>query len=224
MADRSDVELMLAVQAGDMDAFARLVDRHRNAIVNLSYRYIGNRADAEDLAQEVFLRVFRARDRYRVEAKFTTWLYRVAVNASLNEVRNRKNRPTHTAASLASGGRAGDDEAGGPAVADADAESPHDVAEREELRAQVRAAVADLPERQRMALLLNKFHGLGYQEMADAMEMTIPAVKSLLVRARENVRKRIEPYLQAGIDLWGRPEQAPGADGTGDAGTKRGTG
>ncbi len=198
MAERSDVELMLAVRAGDMDAFACLVDRHRNGIVNLSYRYLGNRADAEDLAQEVFLRVFRARDRYRPEAKFTTWLYRVAVNASLNEVRSRKNRPTHAAANL----RAGEDDDGVPMIADEDATSPHDAAEREELRAHVRAAVAELPDRQRLALLLNKFHGQGYQEIADALELTIPAVKSLLVRARESVRQRIEPYLQAGIDLW----------------------
>ena len=94
MTERSDVDLMLALKAGDEGAFAELVSRHRTAIVNLTYRYLGNRADAEDLAQEVFLRVYRARARYRAEAKFTTWLYRVAVNASLNEVRNRKNRPT----------------------------------------------------------------------------------------------------------------------------------
>jgi len=197
MAERSDVELMLAVQSGDMDAFARLVDRHRNAIVNLSYRYLANRADAEDLAQEVFLRVYRARARYRPEAKFTTWLYRVAVNASLNEVRNRKNRPTHSAARF--GGAEEDD--GAPMVADGEASSPPEAAEREELRAHVRAAVADLPERQRLALLLNKFHGLGYQEMAEALDMSVPAVKSLLVRARENVRKRIEPYLRTGSGL-----------------------
>jgi RNA polymerase sigma-70 factor (ECF subfamily) len=190
MTDRSDVELMLASKGGDERAFAVLVDRHRAAIMNLTYRYLGNRADAEDLAQEVFLRVHRARHGYRPEAKFTTWLYRIAVNACLNEVRNRKSRPTFGAASL--------DDSPGPAATDARAPTPADATERAELLEQVREAVAALPERQRLALLMNKFHGLGYEELATSLEMTVPAVKSLLVRARENVRRRIEPYLDSG--------------------------
>jgi RNA polymerase sigma-70 factor (ECF subfamily) len=199
MTERSDVELMLAAGAGDEGAFGELVSRHRDAIVNLTFRYLGNRADAEDLAQEVFLKAYRARKRYRPEAKFTTWLYRVAVNACLNEVRNRKHRPTHGAAPLTTG-----DEEGGfiPALADAAAESPADATVRSELAAHVRDAVDDLPERQRLALLLNKFHGLSYEEMAKSLDMTIPGVKSLLVRARENVRRRIEPYLRSGADRW----------------------
>jgi RNA polymerase sigma-70 factor (ECF subfamily) len=199
MTERSDVELMLAAGAGDEGAFGELVGRHRNAIVNLTYRYLGNRADAEDLAQDVFLKVYRARKRYRPEAKFTTWLYRVAVNACLNEVRNRKHRPTHGAAPLTSG-----DEEGGfiPALADAASESPADFTVRSELAALVREAVDDLPERQRLALLLNKFHGLSYEELATSLDMTIPGIKSLLVRARENVRRRIEPYLKSGADRW----------------------
>ena len=192
MAERPDVELMLATKAGDEGAFSVLVNRHRNSIVNLTYRYLGNRADAEDLAQEVFLKVYRARKRYEPKAKFTTWLYRVAVNASLNEVRNRKNRPTHGAAPLAGV----DDDGFVPSLADGAAEAPPEGVERAELREQVRVAVDELPDRQRMALLLNKFHGLSYEELAETMEMTIPAIKSLLVRARENVRRRIEPYLR----------------------------
>jgi len=196
MTERSDIELMLAVQAGDKEAFSVLVNRHRDAVVNLTYRYLGNRTDAEDLAQDVFIRVHRARGSYRPEAKFTTWLYRVAVNASLNEVRNRKNRPTHGAAQLPGG----ESEGFIPALADENAGSPPAEAERSELQRQVRAAVEELPERQRMALLLNKFHGLSYEDLASTMEMSIPAIKSLLVRARENVRRRIEPYLASGID------------------------
>ncbi|MHC4956919.1 MAG: RNA polymerase sigma factor [Planctomycetota bacterium] len=193
MTERSDIDLMLAFKAGDDEAFSVLVDRYRNAIVNLTYRYLGNRADAEDLAQEVFVKVYKARERYEARAKFTTWLYRVAVNASLNEVRNRKNRPTHGAAALATGDT---DEAAAP-VAASDP-GPAESAEKSELRARVRAAVDELPDRQRMAILLNKFHGLSYEELAHAMEMSIPAVKSLLVRARENVRKAIEPLVRAG--------------------------
>jgi len=195
MTERSDVELMLAARAGDDGAFGDLVDRHRNAVVNLTYRYLGNRADADDLAQEVFLKVYKARKRYEPRAKFTTWLFRVAVNACLNEVRNRKHRPTHGAISLTG-------EAGAPLPPDPGGENPAAAAERTELRRQVRLALDELPERQRLALLLNKFHGQSYEELAQSFELTIPAVKSLLVRARENVRRRIEPYLKAGIDLW----------------------
>ncbi len=194
MPDRSDVELMLALKAGDEGAFPALVQRHMAAVLNLAYRYLGNRADADDLAQEIFLKVHRARSRWRPEAKFTTWLYRVAANACLNELRSRKHRPTHGAAPLAEGGGQAWDAAAGATRAELD---PHATAERAELHAQVRAAVDALPERQRLALLLNKFHGLGYEELASALEMSVPAVKSLLVRAREGVRARIEPYLES---------------------------
>jgi len=203
MSERSDVELMLATQGGDEEAFSELVVRHRTAIVNLTQRYLRNRADADDLTQEVFIRVYRARKRYRPEAKFTTWLYRVAVNACLNEVRNRKRRLTWIATSLDGGSvdRAGDEYSGGSLasrVADEQGEGPLESIEKEELRARVREAVQELPERQRLAILMNKFHGLSYEELAETLEMTIPGVKSLLVRARENVRKSVEPYLSTG--------------------------
>lgn len=202
MTGRSDVELMLALKAGDEDAFKELVDRHRDAVVNLTYRYLGNRTDAEDLAQEVFLKVYRARARYEPAAKFTTWLYRVAANTCLNEVRDRRRRPTFAAAPFDAR------EDGGVPAADRNSPSPPEEAERSEMREAVRAALAELPERQRMALVLNKFHGLGYEELADSLGMTVPAVKSLLVRARENVRRRIEPYLRAGT---GRSPERRGA-------------
>jgi len=197
---QSDIELMLAVQRGDETAFTELVGRHRNAVVNLAYRYLGNRADAEDLTQEVFWKVYRARARYQPSAKFTTWLYRIAANSCLNEVRNRKNRPTFQAADLHD---AGGDEEGAARVADSSRPEPPAALERDELRERVREAVEALPERQRLAILLNKFHGLGYEELAETMEMTVPGIKSLLVRARENVRRQIEPYLVRGAERKG---------------------
>ena len=192
MAERTDVDLMLAFQKGDESAFSALIERHRNTVVNLAYRYVGNRQDAEDLAQEIFIKVYRARDRYQPAAKFTTWLYRVAVNASLNEVRNRKHRPTFRAASLHAGP---DGEAALPVVEDVDSVSPLEAVEQSELHREVRRAVDALPERQRLALLLNKFHGLSYEELAETFELSVQAVKSLLTRARQNVRRMIEPYL-----------------------------
>ncbi len=194
MTERSDVDLMLAFQAGDESAFSVLVQRHENSVMSLTARYLGNRADAEDLSQEVFLRVYRARKRYRPEAKFTTWLYRVAANACLNEVRRRKSRATHGAAPLREAGW--DDGAAPAATGDAGA-GPDEILSREELHAKVRAAVDALPERQRLALLMNKFHGLGYEELAESLELSVPAVKSLLTRARENVRAQVEPHLHA---------------------------
>ena len=203
MSERSDVDLMLACAAGDEGAFRELVDRHSDSVVNLVTRYLGNRTDAEDLAQEVFLKVYRARKRYEPTAKFSTWLYRVAVNACLNEVRNRKNRPTFGAASLHA-----DASGPGPSLEDGAGRSPHEAAEASELHARVRLAVDGLPERQRLALLLNKFHGLGYEELASTLELSIPAVKSLLVRARENVRLQLEPYLRNGADRHMRKDSA----------------
>jgi RNA polymerase sigma-70 factor (ECF subfamily) len=197
---KSDIDLMLAVQRGDEEAFSELVGRHRNKVVSLAFRYLKNRADAEDLTQEIFWKIYRARSRYEPQAKFTTWLYRIAANSCLNEVRNRKNRPTHGAASLYD---AGGDESAAARVADEASLAPEEAVEQDELKAQVRAAVDALPERQRLAILLNKFHGLGYEELAAAMDMTVPGVKSLLVRARENVRRRIEPYLARGTERKG---------------------
>jgi len=202
MTERSDADLMLAFQAGDEAAFSALLVRHQNVVVSLAYRYLGNRADAEDLAQEVFVKVYRAGKGWRPEAKFSTWLYRVTVNACLNEVRNRKTRPTQGAASFHAVEGPGRD-AGPP---DLRAEPPGDALERSELRAAVRRAVDELPERQRMALLLNRFQGLGYEELAATLDLSIPAVKSLLVRARESVRVALEPHLRSGRT--GRKEPA----------------
>jgi RNA polymerase sigma-70 factor (ECF subfamily) len=195
MTEKSDQDLMLAFRAGDESAFSALMIRHRDQVVSLAYRYLNNRADAEDLGQEVFVRVYRARKKWQPEAKFTTWLYRVTVNACLNEVRNRRTRPTQSAAAI----HAGDGSAREIAIADGKAEPPSAALERTELHAAVRSAVDALPDRQRMALLLNKFQGLSYEEMAVALGLTVPAVKSLLVRARESVRKTLEPLLGSGL-------------------------
>ncbi len=189
MAD-PDAALMQAFQRGDESAFERLVDRHRPRVLRLAYRYLGDEAAADDLAQEAFLRVYRSKHTWRPTARFSTWLYRVTANACLNEIRARKARRK-----VESTAPWGSDEGRGPDGPDARAESPPDAALRAELAAEVRRAVAALPEDQRMAVLLNKFEGLSYLELAEAMERSVPAVKSLLVRARENVRASLGPYL-----------------------------
>ena len=196
-----DAALMFAFQRGEESAFATLVDRHRERVFRLACRYLGDDNAAEDLAQEAFMRVYRARHSWRPEAKFSTWLYRVTANACLNELRSRRTRrAVETTASAGPGGVLP------PAGPDPKGEPPEAAAIREETAARVRAAVARLPDDQRLAVVLSKYEGLSYRELADAMERSVPAVKSLLVRARENLRRDLTDVL----------DRAPAGEG-GDA-------
>ena len=188
-----DAALMLSVRRGDERAFEELVRRHQDRVVSLAYRYLGSAADAEDLAQEVFLRVHRARESYEPAARFSTWLHRITVNASLNFLRGRKARKAFSAEMPA-----GDDDDGAPDPADPDQEAPSAAADRDELARVLRAIVDALPERQRMAILLNKYEGMSYEEVAAAMDLSLMAVKSLLTRARVAIRDKLEPYLETG--------------------------
>src|SRR5688500_17134889 len=155
---------MLRFQRGDEDAFAALVRRFQGRVVSLAYRYLGSAADAEDLAQEVFLRVYRAKESYEPSAKFSTWIYRMTANASLNQLRGRKARRKVSGAFPA-----GDDESGAPEFEDEDAVAPDERLEKDELARVLRGIVDDLPERQRMAIVLNKYEGLCYEDVASAM-------------------------------------------------------
>ena len=185
-----DARLMQAFQRGEESAFSQLVDRHRERVFRLACRYLGDENAAEDLAQEAFLRVYRARQTWRPEAKFSTWLYRVTANACLNELRARKARKA--VETTAAAGPSGEPP---PEGSDPRAEAPGDALVRKETAHHVREAVARLPEDQRMAVILNKYEGLSYRELADALDRSVPAVKSLLVRARENLRRDLAPYL-----------------------------
>jgi RNA polymerase sigma-70 factor (ECF subfamily) len=189
-----DATLMLRFKGGDESAFTDLVRSYQGRVVSLAARYLGSYADAEDLAQEVFLRIYRARDNYEPTARFSTWVYRITVNAGLNHIRGRRVR-RKIAATLPTGGDDGE-----PAVfADLDGLSAIEQMEEDELAAVLREIVEDLPERQRIALLLNKYEGLSYEDTASAMELTVSAVKSLLTRARLNVKERLVPYLEDGV-------------------------
>lgn len=185
-----DAALMQAFQRGDEAAFETLVDRHRERVFRLARRYLRDETAADDLTQETFLRVYRSKHTWRPEAKFSTWLYRVTANACLNELRARRARKG--VESTAPSGPGGDPL---PEGADPRATDPGDAVLKGELATVVRAAVDALPEDQRLAVMLSKYEGLSYRELADAMERSVPAVKSLLVRARENLRTALEPYL-----------------------------
>jgi len=198
-----DARLMGDLQRGDGSAFARLVDRHRERVFRLACRYLGDETAADDLAQEAFLRVYRARHSWRPEAKFSTWLYRVTANACLNELRSRKAR--RAVETTAPAGPAGGPL---PEAADPRAEGPAEALLRKEAAEVVRESVARLPEDQRMAVVLSKYEGLSYRELADALDRSVPAVKSLLVRARENLRRDLGPYL----GLAGDPDPEDGSE------------
>ena len=176
---------MLEIRQGDAEAFHRLVQHYGRAVSSFFVRSGADIQTAEDLCQETFLRVWRARERYEPRAKFRTWLHQIAHRIAINDgTRNRWRRassmPDH-------------EDEGGPILIDE--EQPDTMADREELREQVRNTVASLPESQRTALLLHRFQGLSYDEVGEAMGLGNAAVKSLLFRARENVRKKMAPYL-----------------------------
>ena len=183
-----DATLMLAVKAGDRSAFDELVSRHAAFLVNFFARQMGHRDLAEDLAQETFLKVYRARKGYRPTARFRTWLLTIATNLSHNRKRYEGHR-FHLSLDAAPAEGGGD---GGPMIADYRHENPDADLEREELGERVRAAILELPENQRMAVALHRFEGMPYAEIATAMKLTAKAVKSLLNRAKENLRKRLE--------------------------------
>ncbi len=191
--DRS-TQLMLRVRDGDVVAFGELVELWQQRLVTLFLHQTGDHATAEDLAQETFMRVYRARERYKPTAKFTTWIHTIANNVA-SDLKQRAYRRLERGVPHAvstSSSAIGLDQL---AVA-ASGMLPARVADRGELQAVVQQAIAGLSDRQRMALLLAKFEQCSYDEIAAAMRLTVPAVKSLLFRARDHLRAALAPYLE----------------------------
>ena len=188
-----DIRLMLRVRADDAEAFAELVELYHHRLVTVMHHLVGNNEEAEDLAQEVFLRVYRGRQKYHPKAKFSTWLYTIANNLALNILRTRQRRPTVPLNVRDSGPL-------GPRPAEQlvldRAEQPHQQMQKQELTAVVQQALDTLNERQRIAVVLNKFEDMNYADIAEVMGLTTKAVKSLLSRARENLRVALQAYIQ----------------------------
>ena len=181
---------MLAFQAGDEGAFEELVEAYSGPVFSLLTRFLGPVARREDLVQEVFLRVLGARDRYTPTARFSTWIYRIAFNLCANE---RARRTELRSLSEAFG--ADDPEAATPEPVDPDAPAPHEALERDDVVHAVRTAIARLPDRQRMALILAKYEGLSHVEIGEVLGVSDRAIKSLVYRARETLRERLAAYL-----------------------------
>ena len=194
----TNVRLMLAVQQDDASAFEELMFRFQGRVRSLFRHVVGNREIAEDLTQDVFLRVFRARKSYQPSAKFSTWLFTIANNVALNQLRSQRRKPETQFGGEASGYSEASFE---PAeVIAAGSESmPARQLDKSELREMVHLAVESLNERQRMAVLLNRFEGMNYTEIADVMKLSPQAVKSLLCRAHVQLRNLLQKYIQKGI-------------------------
>ncbi|HWQ03197.1 MAG TPA: RNA polymerase sigma factor [Candidatus Nitrosotenuis sp.] len=192
---RTDVQLMLDVKAGDETSFELLLARYRAPLVNFLFRMLRDPAAAEDLAQEVFLRVYRARKKYEPSAKFTTWLFRIATNLALNAIRDRRARQQEI--SMDEHAESAGSDAPRFDVPDRAPSAVERLMERDRARAVLRA-IGALPEKQRVAVLLHKYHDLDYDEIARILECSESALKSLLFRAYEALRVELAPLVARG--------------------------
>ncbi len=187
-----DIRLMLRVRDDVPGAFEELVTLYQHRLVGVMHHLIGNAEEAEDLAQEVFLRVYRAREKYTPRAKFSTWLFTIANNLALNALRSRQRKPVVSLAVHDSGPL-------GPRPAEQlvrdRAAQPMQRMQQQELAAIIQEAIKGLNERQRMAVVLNKFEDMNYAEIAEVMNLSTKAVKSLLSRARMNLRVALQAYV-----------------------------
>ena len=187
----SDAAIMLRVAAGDEAGFNYLAQKYHRAIIHFLFRMVRNEAVAEELAQEVFLRVYRSRESYRAEAKFTTWLYRIATNLAVNHARDTKHERSAQTIYL----DAPDEESGTtPDVAD-DEPSVEQRLMRDERMAAIRTHVMALPERQRMAVLMHKYQGMDYRQIGDVLKLSESATKSLLFRAYQTLRDKLKEFV-----------------------------
>jgi len=187
-----DVQLMLRVSAEDHDAFEQLVERYQDRLIGFFYHLVQDRTAAEDLAQDVFLRVFRARERYTAKARFSTWLFRIAHNLASNQLRGRARKKEVTLSPRGSDSQVRSVE---QLLAERSALMPARQLASQEVQAQVRDALETLGERQKMAVLLHKFEGMSYSDIGDVMDLNLVAVKSLLSRARGKLKTALEKYI-----------------------------
>ncbi len=186
-----DAEIMLKLSAGDMAAFDFLLTKYRKPIIHFMYRMVHNEAVAEELAQEVFLRVYRSRETYRAEAKFSTWLYRIATNLGVNHARDTRHERAASTVYLDEP----DSESGStPDVADMTPGAEANILRRERMAA-IREHVMALPERQQMAVLMHKYEGMDYKQIGDVLKLSESATKSLLFRAYQTLRDKLKDFI-----------------------------
>jgi RNA polymerase sigma-70 factor, ECF subfamily len=194
-----DAALMLRVRQGDRDAFESIVEKYKQPVMNLVYRTLPDATEAEDLAQHVFLQVYKSAHRYTVTAKFSTWIFTIARNLCLNEIRRRSRHPAESM------DREGDEEHPARQIEDVVAFSPPDALLQRELEQKIDSAVNALPEKQRTALLLCRREDFSYEDIAEVLGCSVSATKSLIHRGRETLKEMLKPYLKTGA--WHGPER-----------------
>jgi len=186
--DSEDVRLMRLVGQGDTAAFEQLIERHQSLVIGTVARMLGSNSEVEDIAQQVFVRVWKSAGRYVARAKFTTWLLKITRNLVFNELRRSKRRgyvPIQ-----------GEAEAEEVPLRDESGQAPDAAALEHELQQAIERAIAELPETQRMAVVLRRYEEMSYEQIADVLDLSVPAVKSVLFRARTELRARLAAYLE----------------------------
>ncbi len=187
--EASDVALMLRVRDGDLEAFETLVTRHQHSVVGTAAKMLGGAADAEDIGQQVFVRVWKHAARYQPSAKFTTWLMTITRNLVFNELRRRR-RSQQVSMDADEGDTIRHQ------FVDEQAVAPSEEMLDSELHEAIDAAIASLPETQRLAIVLRRYEGMPYEEIAEVLKTSVPAVKSILFRARAELKARLKKYLE----------------------------
>jgi RNA polymerase sigma-70 factor (ECF subfamily) len=185
-----DLRLMLRIRNGDQDAFQELVEIHQHRVVGTCARMLGDDTEAEDVAQQVFIRIWKSAARWEPSAKFTTWLYTILRNLVFNECRRRARHPARSL-------EAAQEEGEQPQqFEDSSVKAPNTLLLDIELQDAVARAIEELPETQRMAVILRRYQDVSYEEIAEVLELTVPAVKSVLFRARTELREKLKRYLE----------------------------
>lgn len=182
-----DAQLMLRVREGDASAMESLIRRHQNSVYATVARMLNNGPDVEDIAQQVFIRIWRGAKSYEPSARFTTWMFTILRNLVFNEMRRQKRKPTTSSNAI--------EEDGGMILSLENSHSPDEALEQAELQRAVDQAIASLPEKARMAVQLRRFENMPYEEIAKTLDMTVPATKSLLFRARNMLKEALSAFL-----------------------------
>lgn len=188
-SDAQDIAWMERVKVGDMEAFRELIESHQTRVIATVAKMLGDETDAEDIAQQVFIRVWNSAGRYEPSAKFTTWLFTITRNLVFNELRRRKRHPSTPLEA--------EEEDHAFQAQDTRTKTPSAAVLEDEMQTAIQMAIDSLPEVQRMAIVLRRYQDVSYEEMATILNLSVPAVKSVLFRARTELREKLRKYLDA---------------------------
>ncbi len=189
-----DADLMLRVKRGDLAAFEALVEKYKQPVINLAWRTLGDPDEAEDLAQNVFIQVHRSAARYQASAKFSTWLFTIARNLCLNEIRRRSRHPAEPLEPAVE-----TEDAAPRQYEDHQTTPPPEALLQSELVDHIEKALASLPENQRTAILMFREKEMSYEDIAEVLKTSLSATKSLIHRGRETLKQKLKPYLKSGL-------------------------